>query len=947
MSARFKKWIQKSCGPLTVWLFFNPLLAQPVKLLPEADLMRGLPSNSIRVIRTAPDKKIWLGTDNGLVILNDHDSASKRIVKAFYQVPVWGIGFTRNEVVIASRFNGISVYDLITGNRKAYFDTLQFNYCRKLRIIHDTVFLAGKFSSGYLVRSDKKWKFHPLSYKPINGFITDFFLWNKKIYAAYYTYDIPKSTKGYAMIKDSLILSSALPFFKVKNKYPGFFAVTADDDRLFGSGDDLFSYYDKNKNAVSGRLADKGLVAWDVCFKGPKIYVAIGQPVTMKEGMVFEYGKSAGAELRSDLFAQSLYYDEDHQGLWVGSYNKGLFFWPSAEKSHHLPDPASDYRFARPSNNTLIFHNREAVFELNIQKDEIKKIYRVKEPALEAIGYANLFHDTLLVVTNYRIEYRVGKGKLTEIDRPRFSGWDVHKEGNRLWVPSMYQDMIIRLDLKTLRQDTIPAPCNEVRSLPYKNGYFYYSETTGFSYIDSILHRFSNNFPVVESFAICHDTLWVLNAGLLRSYQIDIKQERLNILAEKNIRNLVEGFHPSWVCSINNILFTGNASGVLRINPKIIEPEWYQYVGQFNESEKPFCNDQELFFYQKNYLQRIVPANPVTKLEFRPEIEQEDGNELYENAGFDLRIKHPDHFIQNRYLKKLEIWENGQLKRTCFTLDSLIHISEGLPGGRYEFRLFVNGIHAVTVTRKVKVHLLRSPWFFFGILLVTIAFLLLVVKYRLTRKNYERRLAVNRLQLLKQNLNPHFIFNSLNLIYMLVLENKNKEAVNAINQFSDLHRYYLDNINQTEISLFEELGFIEKYLHIEQARTILDAPIEYELNIGSDISLNKITLPPLILQPLIENAVKFSVVSSTLSNPGKIWIDINRKEDRIKISIENTLGARANDKTIGTKSGLNIVRERLALYNDQSKLPILFTLDEIKVHTQTGFCCSLELITRI
>jgi LytS/YehU family sensor histidine kinase len=68
------------------------------------------------------------------------------------------------------------------------------------------------------------------------------------------------------------------------------------------------------------------------------------------------------------------------------------------------------------------------------------------------------------------------------------------------------------------------------------------------------------------------------------------------------------------------------------------------------------------------------------------------------------------------------------------------------------------------------------------------------------------------MKLLKKNLDPHFIFNSLNLTYMLLMQRKYEEAAASILKFSDLHRYFLEMMNNQEVSLAEEFKFLENYL---------------------------------------------------------------------------------------------------------------------------------------
>ena len=148
------------------------------------------------------------------------------------------------------------------------------------------------------------------------------------------------------------------------------------------------------------------------------------------------------------------------------------------------------------------------------------------------------------------------------------------------------------------------------------------------------------------------------------------------------------------------------------------------------------------------------------------------------------------------------------------------------------------------------------------VLLFVLLFLFILFEYLLDKRSYERHILENRLQLVKQHLNPYFVFNSLNLIYSLVLQKKNEAAIRTINSFSDLHRYYLDNIKKQRTSLRDELTFIESYLKMESERVQIDDPFIFELlsDMGEPTAEREVLA--MILQLLVENAVHMLLAST-------------------------------------------------------------------------------------
>lgn len=131
----------------------------------------------------------------------------------------------------------------------------------------------------------------------------------------------------------------------------------------------------------------------------------------------------------------------------------------------------------------------------------------------------------------------------------------------------------------------------------------------------------------------------------------------------------------------------------------------------------------------------------------------------------------------------------------------------------------------------------------------------------------------NRLHILKQNLNPHFVYNSMNLISSLILEEKYDEAILVVSEFSKLQRSYLETNNKDVISLQEEIDFIEVYLKLQQRRFENDNSFIYNIKVEDNIDLRSIMVPPLILQPLVENAIKHGIIESK-SNKRQISIEI-------------------------------------------------------------------------
>lgn len=173
---------------------------------------------------------------------------------------------------------------------------------------------------------------------------------------------------------------------------------------------------------------------------------------------------------------------------------------------------------------------------------------------------------------------------------------------------------------------------------------------------------------------------------------------------------------------------------------------------------------------------------------------------------------------------------------------------------------------------------------------------------------------------LRYQLNPHFLFNAMNSIRASIDEDKER-AKSMITQLSEFLRHSLLSAEKREITLKEELDAVQNYLAIEKIR------FEEKLEIGYEIqgSANDFNVPSLLLNPLVENAIKHGMLTSP--NPLKIRIRAEVDDGKLTIEVSNTGKLEVQKNTNGTKIGLKNVRERLErLYGEQASF--LLSQDE-------------------
>jgi len=175
------------------------------------------------------------------------------------------------------------------------------------------------------------------------------------------------------------------------------------------------------------------------------------------------------------------------------------------------------------------------------------------------------------------------------------------------------------------------------------------------------------------------------------------------------------------------------------------------------------------------------------------------------------------------------------------------------------------------------------------------------------------------LQMLRYQLNPHFLFNSLNSIRALILEDQNK-ARDMVTELAELLRYSLVSKNNGDVPFSEEIGAIKHYFAIEEKRYEENLQVSFEI----DPLAEEYPIPSFLVHPLVENAVKYGMKTSSM--PLKIKIQAKVKDNELSIIVRNSGSWLSDDdegrsRPAGTGTGLKNVRERLEnRFPDSSKL---------------------------
>lgn len=417
------------------------------------------------------------------------------------------------------------------------------------------------------------------------------------------------------------------------------------------------------------------------------------------------------------------------------------------------------------------------------------------------------------------------------------------------------------------------------------------------------------------------------------------------IVKQYCLGNILSSNYVSKVCALGNDIWFVNENGLNLINESGTLTRFNEQDG-INENVVDLISiNGKLFLISPNTLYELNTSQLQPKNQLPPpylkELKVNDVQQIY-NADKKYSSN------ENRF--QLSLGTNALLSAEFYDFKyklSGIHENfqtsanntinfQNLAPGSYELEIKTDNKKGLTSKESLHLqfHILppfyKRTWFVFSIMIVILFVFYLILNIYAKNKQKEKEEIINKtlrdkqlielkMENLRSQMNPHFIFNALNTIQDFIIDNQKNLASDFLVKFSKLMRMYLNHSQHNFISLSQEIEAIKLYLSLEKVR--FNNELDYQINIDQNLNTNQVNIPSLLLQPFVENALLHGLRHK--KNNRQLIINIEKKEKQeLHISIlDNGIGRHASEKinenTTHKSFATNASIERINLFQKQ------------------------------
>lgn len=362
---------------------------------------------------------------------------------------------------------------------------------------------------------------------------------------------------------------------------------------------------------------------------------------------------------------------------------------------------------------------------------------------------------------------------------------------------------------------------------------------------------------------------------------------------------------------IDDLLYIGTTRGYYTLHlPSILQPETNQFqlaVSYIEINQEPVPDEDYSWFTYKYDQLRLPHEKNTILLKFKS-----------------VGSRYPEKLTYRYRLRSDDEW-------SPYSPEPQLFLSY-LPAGTYQIEVEVHDQYTgqTSIFTLFNLQILRpyyqNPWVisFFIMLVIGLSFLIYKARIRklkreeAVRLDIQMQLSETKLEALRSQMNPHFIFNAINSIQYYILNNDMDLALEFMGKFSKLIRKTLSNSSQAYISLSEEIKYLEAYIEIENER--MGWRVDWSIEVEEGLEVNNINVPPMLLQPIIEN-VFVHAFPHNRPNP-VLQITFNKEDEQmlrctVKDNGEGIKKVKTNQ--LRESKGMELVNKRIALIFGEEK----------------------------
>jgi ligand-binding sensor domain-containing protein len=929
------------------------------------DITNGLPSNNIRCIFKDSRGLLWIGTENGLSLFDGKKFKVFTVNEGLAGNDIWKIVEDKNNDLWMSCYGkGLSKFD---GKKFINYNTsngLVNNYIRTLYVNEANQLLIGTQDGMSIFEKNNFRNFNrPTSKKHNTPFqVMQFINKNNEDYVMTYRHGFFKYNKKQSLYLDSITtIGSAFKYIEYKKKY---IYGTA-----FGLYSDSLESNFSNVKSLKHHLSED--IIWDFEHINDELYMA-SWGVNHTAGGVIKYDGKDVRNLNKSYNINSkeawaLFHDKESDVLWVGTIDNGLYLLDLTKKiQKYYPENfnlketniidieiVNDTKWVLCKNGLLKIENNKPTF-FNSDYFKINENEFLTNNKVIKFNKLKLFNNNLYLSTNIGLYKLDVLGNIDNFIQMHLEEFVIDKY-EQLLKPKPYDNLSVYSDAFSdtnpvvYKKEDAHTPLNVVDVATSNGKSFFASRSRGLHsfynkkfishfqdgslketniqhlvlvnddllYIASIsgniyLADISSDFKIIKTFEkdkIHGNTISFLE--YYKNYLIVGTNEGLNIIQENNVRFLNEeqGLKEHVFTSSkikNDSLYIGTKNGLFSINlPKLLKNNsriLKIVIEDIKVNHKPYFTKEYnwLSLHKKNI--SLPHDKNIVDIKLKT-------NELYNPNKIKLfyKINDGDFVPIDNNIIYLTNLSSDTYNIAIKTIDEFY------------------GTEKITSLLQLKINkpYWRTWWFWLvnGLLLALLVFL--IYKYNVTKikekealkSELNKRIAETKLEALQSQMNPHFTFNAMSSIQNYVIDNDIDKALMYIGEFSKLMRKTLDNSGETYITLQEEIEYLNTYILLENMRfdNAVDVCINHE-----GIVINEELIPPMLIQPLIENSFNHAFNKNHTNH--QLTISFSKEKGLLKCIIaDNGIGMQKSSKTPHhTSKAMGIIKERLSLI---SKIP--------------------------